>query len=66
MNYGPYSIVKTEPKPVMAPCKADGKVTSISDESKLAVCRCALNTEGCYVDEKNMVIQDKYRLISRV
>lgn len=54
---------KNDEKSVLAPCKPGGVVTEVDYDSKEAVCRCSVNPEGCFVDGRNKVLQDKYVIV---
>jgi len=55
-------VVETDPKPILAPCRpGEGSVNTVG-ESKLAQCVCPLTM--CWVDNKNFVIQDRFKLLS--
>ena len=58
-----FSIVKVEVKHQTAPCKPGGEVNSIDDDTKEAVCKCPLNLEGCPVDGRNFIIQDRFVVV---
>ena len=39
-----------------APCRPDGEVETIEDDTKEAVCYCNFKPKGCLVDGKNRII----------
>ena len=57
-----FRFVEITPQRVTAPCQPDGEVVTI-DESKDGLCKCSLNPEGCLVDGRNIVVQDKYVVV---
>lgn len=57
-----FKIVGITPPEIAAPYQPDGDVVTIN-ENKEAICTCSLSPDGCPVDARNKVIQDRHVVI---